>query len=215
MKAAVTGHRGFTLIELLVVIAIIGLLSALVAPAIMSSMAKAYEATCRSNQRQIAIALMIKADDAGGYFPSVASVGDDGSYFGSQTLLLEALATSIGREPRSWFCPHSVKMEKINTEDELSNDRIGYFYWAWTLDNSGPAPIRQDDPVNIWIIQGWNTNLQQLVLLTDHFRDKAFWGSQKEDWQYHAGSSAEVPLSQAGTLAVMADGSVQKIAPRP
>ena len=205
------GSAGFTLIELLVVMAIIGILSAIIAPAVMSSMAKAYEVNCRNNQRQIATALIIRADDANGYFPSVTSLGE--SYYGSQPLLLNALEQVVGRDPKSWFCAHSVKMERINAEEEMSANRIGYFYWAWTVYDGAPAPIRAEAPENIWVIQGWNNSLNQLVLLTDHFRDRAYWPID-EDWQYHGGRSPEVPLSQAGTLAVMADGSVQKIAPR-
>ncbi len=203
--------RGFTLIELLVVIAIISLLAALIAPAVMSSMARAYEASCRSNQRQIAMAMMMSADDNNGYFPSVGSLGE--SYFGRQDVLLKSLEGSLAEDYRIWFCPHAVKKEKASPVSEFADKRIGYFYWAWSLENGAPAAIRPESPENIWMIQGWNRDLGQLVLLTDHFRDKAYW-SINDDWQYH-GNGVEVPLSQPGTLAVMGDGSVQKIAPRP
>lgn len=204
---------GFTLIELLVVIAIIGLLAALVTPALLSSLEKSYEASCRSNLRQIAIGLTVIADDNDGYFPSVASAGGDGSYFGNQQVLLDAMEKVVGKDSKVWFCPHSVKREDINPEESLSQGLIGYFYWAWTLANGQPAPVRSIDTENIWILQGWNPNLNQLVLVSDHFRDKNFW-AQKEDWQFHGGS-VEVPLTEPATLAVMGDGSVQKIAPRP
>ena len=203
--------RGFTLIELLVVIAIIALLAAMIMPAVMSALTRAYEVNCRNNLRQIAIALIARADDSDGYFPTVASLGE--SYFGKQTVLLNAMSGSLATDHKIWFCPHAVKQEKINPETEFADQRIGYFYWAWTLSGGTIAAIRPESVDNIWKIQGWNTNLNQVVLLTDHFRDKAFWPID-EDWQYH-GANLETPLSQAGTLAVMGDGSVQKIAPRP
>lgn len=204
--------RGFTLIELLVVIAIIGLLAALIFPAVTSALAKAQEAACRNNLRQIAIGLTVSAGDHDGYFPSVKSMS--GSYFGEQSLLLDAMKGIMGDDDRVWFCPRSLKLEKIDMAASMAQYTIGYFYWGWTQSGGAPAPVRADDTENIWKIQGWNSGLSQLVLLTDHFRDKAYW-PQDQDWQYHANAGAESSLSDVGSLAVMADGSVQKIAPRP
>jgi prepilin-type N-terminal cleavage/methylation domain-containing protein len=50
-------NRGFTLVELLVVIAIIGILVALLMPAIMYARATARQTTCMNNQRNIADAI--------------------------------------------------------------------------------------------------------------------------------------------------------------
>lgn len=208
-------RRAFTLVELLVVIAIISLLVTLVVPLVGGAMAKAQEAACRNNLHQVSVALMLSLTENRGFFPLVESAGADGSYYGKQRLLLTALENTIDRTSPVWFCPRSVKLEKINTESYIDQDLIGYFYWGWGLDNGYPAPMHPGTKENVWLVQGWNPDLGQLVLLTDHFRDKAYWGAQKEDWQYHAGASPEASLSEAGTLAVMVDGGVQKIAPRP
>ena len=50
--------RGFTLVELLVVISIIGILIALLLPAINAAREAARKATCKSNMRQIGLALL-------------------------------------------------------------------------------------------------------------------------------------------------------------
>jgi prepilin-type N-terminal cleavage/methylation domain-containing protein/prepilin-type processing-associated H-X9-DG protein len=56
-------RRGFTLIELLVVIAIIAILAAILFPVFAQARAKARQATCLSNQKQIALAWVMYAQD--------------------------------------------------------------------------------------------------------------------------------------------------------
>jgi prepilin-type N-terminal cleavage/methylation domain-containing protein/prepilin-type processing-associated H-X9-DG protein len=62
-------REGFTLIELLVVIAIIGILAALLLPALSSARDKARSAQCCGNLRQISLALQLYADDHDEFFP--------------------------------------------------------------------------------------------------------------------------------------------------
>ena len=69
--ASVPTSRGttpaFTLIELLVVIAIIGILAALILPALARSKAEAQGAFCSNNLKQLSLGWMMYADDARGY----------------------------------------------------------------------------------------------------------------------------------------------------
>ena len=59
--------KAFTLIELLLVIAIIGVLAAILLPALSRAKSAAHKAVCLNNQRQIGIARQLYANDNGDY----------------------------------------------------------------------------------------------------------------------------------------------------
>jgi prepilin-type N-terminal cleavage/methylation domain-containing protein/prepilin-type processing-associated H-X9-DG protein len=97
-------RAAFTLLELLVVIAIIGVLAALLLPALSSAKDRSRQTLCASNLRQIALATLMFADDHetlpwqdGDGLPIKAIGGSGTNYY-------DLLMPYVLR-PQLWLCP--------------------------------------------------------------------------------------------------------------
>jgi prepilin-type N-terminal cleavage/methylation domain-containing protein/prepilin-type processing-associated H-X9-DG protein len=95
-------RRGFTLIELLVVISIIGILVAILLPAVSSARATARRMQCSGNLRQIGIAMTVYHDTLGGYPLTMTSGGAPsatGEYMTGHYSWLAQLLPFIDQQP--------------------------------------------------------------------------------------------------------------------
>lgn len=68
-------RAAFTLIELLVVIAIIGILASMLLPALGKAKDKSKSAKCMANEKQLALAMLLYAEDFDQYLPDLYSYG--------------------------------------------------------------------------------------------------------------------------------------------
>ena len=100
-------QRGMTLVELLVVIAIIGVLVALLLPAVQAARGTARAADCKSNLRQIGIAVQQYCDANKGQFPEWYHSGADRSW-------IHTLASYS----------ENVDAIRICVEDPLADERL-------------------------------------------------------------------------------------------
>jgi prepilin-type N-terminal cleavage/methylation domain-containing protein/prepilin-type processing-associated H-X9-DG protein len=94
--------RGFTLIELLVVIAVIAITAGILFPVLAQAREKALAASCQSNLRQFATAVLMYAQDYDETFPIVQSIQSDRP---ASTLNWDALIYPYVRNIQIYRCP--------------------------------------------------------------------------------------------------------------
>ena len=116
--------RAFTLVEILVVIAIIGLLVAMLLPALGRAKSQVQLADCRNRLRNIGVALRLYANEREDLLPMSTCVD------GPQQEMTEALGGRYVEDPRNFYCPAETNPERSYTPENFEAGRIGYFYYA-------------------------------------------------------------------------------------
>jgi prepilin-type N-terminal cleavage/methylation domain-containing protein/prepilin-type processing-associated H-X9-DG protein len=134
-------RSGFTLIELLVVIAIIAILAAILFPVFAQAREKARQATCQSNLKQIATAMIMYNQDYDERMPPWTNGPCNGASFNFGNMYyslvnpyikngLTATSATGGDLNGVWMCP--------STKPALSSFSTTYAYNYYALGGTGP-----------------------------------------------------------------------------
>jgi len=168
-------RKGFTLIELLVVIAIIAILAAILFPVFATARAKAKQSSCMSNVKQIALAILMYADD---YNEQLVPVGV-GNYSDTTWVWWNTLVQPYVKNQGIFACPQDANWNAHFAWGAATPVTTSYGVNRFAVRNTMDSPAWTRDDEHGWFLSDGTGGAMagaafpaQLVLVAD-----SGWGS--------------------------------------
>ena len=195
---------GFTLIELLVVIAIISILASILFPVFSRARAKARQAACISNQKQILLAFKMYCEDFDEMLPLGEYVpvnGENGLFLQGRQQWYDEVFPYV-RNSELYRCPEIRRLQPgygMNTV--ASGEALGAFYDASIKILTTDMLNAADPTTNLGIWQvGWNGgNIKGGNVHVDRHNDGAVYGFLDGHVKWHKEAAVKAK-NQAGQV---------------
>ncbi len=188
MQTSKQKAQGFTLIELLVVIAIIGILAALLLPALGRTREKARMAQCVSNLHQLGLAMQMWWDDNDQHFMPLEAGGYDPTLTNSWPILL---LPYVANAQNVYHCPDDKYFIWDGGKMSALTESYGYNYWALTEEETGSeysgAPLSACTHADTTLLLSDSKDADSLPGSTQYAYAVSNWGPEQPSLTRHNG----------------------------